>query len=145
METLVDVLKDPARAAAVVRDGVQVIEEEVAGKSGLSGMAIKTGFKAVKAIKPGIMAEALGQLLPDFAPALDPIYTKARATPSVRGYFTSNADAVADALLGVTDRKRNGARNEVMKKAYDTLRPMAKRQVADAAPRLGDLIAKHVK
>jgi hypothetical protein len=144
VETLVDVLKDPVRTAAVVRDGVVLIEEEVASKSGLTGMGIKAGYKTVKAVKPGIIGEALGHLLPDFAPILDPFYVKAREEGNVRAYFTKNAERIADALLGVTDGKRNRAKNEVMKRAYDALRPMAKKHTADAVPRLGDLVAKHV-
>lgn len=145
METLTDVLKDQTRSRAVVADGVRLIEEEVASKGGLSGMAIKAGYKTVKAIKPGIIEEALGHLLPDFAPILDPFYVKARETGNVKTYFTQNAERIADALLSVTDRKRDRAKNGVMRKAYDGLRPQAKKHTAEAMPRLADLIAKHVK
>ena len=142
--SLVDVLNDGAKARAVVADGVVMIEEEVASKGGLSGLAIKAGFKTVKAIKPGIMGEALGHLLPDFAPTLDPFYEKAKAQGDVRAYFTKHADAIADALLGVTDKKRERAKNAVMRRAYDGLRPQAKKHTAEAMPRLADLIKKHV-
>lgn len=144
METLVDVLKDPTRMRAVVADGARMIEAEVGDKGGLSGMALKGGYKAVKSLKPGIIEEALGTLLPEFAPAIDPHFAKAQAEGNPRAYFTKHADLVADALLGVTDRKRERAKNAVIKKAYDALRGQAKKHTAEAMPRLADLIAKHV-
>lgn len=145
METLVEVLKDPGRVDAVVADGVKLIEEEVASKGGLTGMALKAGYKTVKALKPGIIGEALKHLLPDFAPAVDPHYATARASGDVRGYFTRNAERIADSLLAVTDAKSARAKNMVIKRAYDGLRGQAKKHTADAMPRLADLVSKHVK
>lgn len=145
METLADVLKDPVRGKLVVEDGARLVEDEVRSKGGLSGMALKAGYKTVKAIRPGIIEEALGHLLPDFAPAVDPFYVKAREAGDVRGYFVRNADSIADALLSVTDRKGERAKNKVIKKAYDTLRPQAKKHTVEAVPRLAELILKHVK
>lgn len=144
-ETLGDVLKDPSRTRAVVQDGARLIEREVGAKSGLSGMALKAGYKAVKAVKPGIIEEALGHLLPDFAPAVDPHYAKARESGDVRGYFTRNADAIAESLLAVTDGKATRAKNRVIKRAYDGLRGQAKKHTADAMPGVADLVDKHVK
>jgi hypothetical protein len=144
-DTLASVLADPTRRRAVIDDSVQLIEDEVHGKGGLSGMALKAGYRAVKAIKPGVIHASVDMLLPDFAPAVDPFYVKAKASGDVRRYFVANADAIADALLGVTDRRAERAKQELMKKTYGGLRPMAKRHTAEAVPRLADLIAKHVK
>jgi hypothetical protein len=145
VETLQDVLRDPTRIDAVVADGVKLIEEEVGAKGGLTGMALRAGYKTVKALKPGIIAEALRHLLPDFAPAVDPHYATARATGDVRGYFTRNADAIADSLLSVTDARGARAKNKVIKRAYDGLRPLAKKNTAVAMPRVAYLVSKHVK
>jgi hypothetical protein len=142
--TLVEVLKDPAKKQAVVRDGAQLIDDEVSSRSGLSGMAIKAGYKSVKAIKPGIIEGALHMLLPDFAPALDPFYEKGRAEGNVDAYFTKNAVTIAEAMLQVTDRRAQGAQNAVMKKVYQTLRGSAQKEVAGSVPRLAGLILRHV-
>ena len=99
--TLVETLNDPTRADAVVRDGVLFIEKEVRSKSGLRGMALKGGYKAVRKIRPGIIEDALGSLLPRFAPAIDPHYAKAKGEGDVRSYFVRNADTIAESLLGV--------------------------------------------
>jgi hypothetical protein len=145
LETLVDVLKDPMRSRAVVADGVRMIDDEVHAKGGLSGLALKAGYKAVRTIKPTIIEEALGILLPEFAPAIDPFLTKGRAEGDVRAYFRRNDHAIANALLGVTDRKRKNSKNPIIRRAYDGLRPQAERLTAEAVPRLADMIVRHVK
>lgn len=145
METLVDVLKDPARSRAVVADGVRMIDDEVHARGGLSGLALKAGYKAVRTIKPTVIEEALGMLLPEFAPAIDPFVIKGRAEGDVRAYFKKNDHAIATALLGVTDRKRKNSKNPVIKRAYDGLRPQAERLTVEAVPRLADMILRHMK
>ena len=143
-DSLVQALQDDATKKAVIADSVQVIEEEVASKGGLRGAAIKTGFKTVKKLKPGIIAAAVERLLPEFAPAVDPFYARAREAGNVRSWFTTNADEIADALLAITDAKAAGADNRVMKKVYSSLRGQAKMHTAAAMPRVAGLIERHV-
>jgi hypothetical protein len=142
--TLVEVLRDPSKKAAVVRDGAALIESEVARKRGLRAMALKAGYKSVKAIKPGIIPTMLGKLLPDFAPALDPYYATARESGDVRGYFRSNAAAISEALLAVTDEKAKRAESRVMLRVYKSLRGQARTHVQDAVPGLAQLVQTHV-
>lgn len=142
--TLVETLEDENKAAAVVVDGAAMIERQVGSKRGLRGMALKAGYKAVKKIRPGIVEEALGSLLPRFAPVIDPHYEDARTTGDVRVYFVRNGDAIAESLLGVTDARARVASNRVMVKAYSSLRSHAKAHVVDAMPDLAKLIIDHV-
>src|SRR5690606_8272883 len=113
-------------------------------KGGLSGMAIKAGYKAVKGIKPGFLEKVVSDLLPEFADAIDPIYQEAvaRSRP-VRDYFVENRSRVADSLLAITDGRAQRAKSGVVKATYDRLRGSAKKNVEDAVPRLGALIEKH--
>ena len=48
MGSLVTVVSDPARRRLVIEDCVALLEAEVDAKSGLSGLAIKAAYKAVK-------------------------------------------------------------------------------------------------
>ena len=145
METLTQVLTDPIRRGAVVKDAALLVESEVGSKRGMRGMALKGGYKSVKRIKPGIIEEALEMLLPQFAPAVDPYYARGRESGNVESFFTSHADEIADALLGVTDRRAARATNRVMKKVYSSLRGQAKVHVVDAIPGLSRLVSKHVR
>ena len=61
--------------SAVIRDSVRLIDEEVARKSGITGLALKGGYKVVKKLKSGRMIEkAVDHLLDDFTGALDSMY-----------------------------------------------------------------------
>lgn len=142
--SLAAVLSDPTRIGSVVADGVRLIDEEVASKGGLSGAALKAGYRTVQKVKPGIVAEALGRLLPEFAPRIDPFYDRARQTGDVKGYFTTHAGDIADALLAVTDEKARRAQHAILLKVYQGLRGQARNHTIAAVPRLADLIAKHV-
>jgi hypothetical protein len=145
VETLLDVINDPVRGRAVVTDAARLIDAEVAKKGGISGLAIKGGYRALKSLKPTMIEEALAHLLPDFARAVQPDVDKGRAEGNLKAYFAKNGDVVADALLAVTDRKGQNAKNKAIKRIYDGLRPQAKKQVVESLPGLADLIVKHVK
>lgn len=143
--TLVEVLRDPTRRTAVIQEGERLIEDEVARKSGLSGMAVKAAFSTVRSVRPGAVRHLLGMLLPAFAPAMDPLVTEARASGlGIEAFFSAQAGRVADTLLGVTDRKAEQADNAVLVKAYRALRGQARSHVMDAAPGLGRLVARQV-
>lgn len=142
MPTLTEALTDPSKKTAVVDDCLKLIDEEVADKSGISGLAIKAGYGAVKGIKPGFIRHVVEDLLPEFAKALEPIYGEA-AGKGVSSHFNANAGRAADALLGITDAKAKNAKSGVVKGTYEKLRPTAKKHVEQAIPRLGKLIEKH--
>ena len=62
----------------VVEDCCSLIDAEVKDKSGISGLAIKAGYGAVKGIKPGFVRNVVGDLLPEFAKALEPVWHDAK-------------------------------------------------------------------
>lgn len=146
MGVLSDALKDDNKRKAIVDDGLKVIDAEVASKRGFSGLAVKAAFKAVKAIRPGIIGMALDHLLPDFAPEIDPFYDewKASGSGTLEQFFVRNDTRIANALLSVTDRRSQNAQNKAMKKAYDKLRPQGIEHTRSAMPRLAGLISRHV-
>jgi hypothetical protein len=144
MPSLHDKLKDPVARRTLVRDAAQVLDAEVADKGGISGLAIKAGYKLVQGVKPGFIDEAIDALLDDFVAALLPLAEEARAAGKPVGkHLEASASRVADALLGITDRRAQNAR-AALKGAYDRLRPTAKKQVEAAAPRLGGLLERHL-
>ncbi len=142
---LSDALKDPAKKTAIVNDCLTLIDQEVGDKGGLSGLAVKAGYAAVKGIKPGFVKGAVEHLLPDFSEKLDPLWAEAVKTPSPSGYLVSNKSKVADALLEVTDERARKSSKGSVKGAYEKLRGSAKKNVEDAVPRLAKLLEKHVR
>ena len=144
MTSLIDRLTDEAKRSEVVKDCLTLIDEEVADKKGLGGMAIKAGYKTVQGVKPGFVRNVVNDLLPEFARALDPMYQEATGKgDSIAHYFAANASRVADALLGITDAKAEKSQNRMVKGTYQKLRGTAKKNVESAVPRLGALVQKH--
>lgn len=142
--SLVEVLTEESKKKDVVKDCCELIDAEVKDKGGISGLAIKAGYGAVKGIKPGFVEKAVEDLLPEFAKVLDPIYADAKSqNKSVAEFFTSDKGRVADALLSITDAKAAKAKSGVAKGAYEKLRGSAKANVEQAVPRLGKLIEKY--
>lgn len=128
----------------VIDDACAVLDQEVADKTGLMGIAIKGAFKVVKGIRPGFVPEVVDALLDEFLDALDPFYQAALAGQRPAGSVVREKPAeVADALLAVTDRKSVKAKSQVVKSAYEKLRPSAKKQVEAACPRLAGLLERH--
>jgi hypothetical protein len=145
MSSLKEQLGSGEKRQQVIEDAIKVLDAEVADKGGLTGLAVKGGYKMVQGIKPGFVNDVVTRLLDDFLEAMDPLYQEAKQKGRPAGaYLLENKTRVADALLGVTDRKAQGA-DGMLKKAYEKLRPLAKGQVEAAAPRLAQLLEKHAE
>lgn len=144
MAALAEVLTSDAKRAQVVEDCLQLIDQEVEDKGGISGMAIKAGYAAVKSIRPGFVKQVVHDLLPEFANAVDPIFQEATAqSKPIAAHFAANAGRVADGLLAITDEKAKRTKSGVVKATYERLRGTAKKNVEAAVPRLGKLVEKH--
>lgn len=144
MPSLKEQLGSGEKRQQVIEDAIKVLDQEVADKGGLTGLAVKGGYKVVQGIRPGFVRDVVTGLLDDFLDALDPLYQEAKQKGRPAGAFLlENKGRLADGLLGVTDRKAQRVDNAVLKKAYEKLRPLAKGQVEAAAPRLAQLLEKH--
>lgn len=138
---------DAANRHEVVADTVKLIDAEVKSKSGLTGMALKGGYKVVKKLKGGRMIEdAADGLLDEFAEALDPLYQSYLQTDrftTFEEYLAAHRDQACRALLAITDRKAKSADNKVLQGTYNKLRGQAEKHVKDALPGVGQLIDKY--
>jgi len=144
MPKLVDVFTQDERRSQVIKVCLQLIDREVQDKTGLSGMAIKAGYAAVKGIRPGFVDRVVEDLLPEFAGAVDPIYQEALAKGRpVAQHFVDERARVADSLLAITDGRARKTKSGVVKATYERLRGSAKKNVEAAVPRLGELVQKH--
>jgi hypothetical protein len=145
MSTLKEQLGSGEKRQQVIEDAIRVLDAEVADKGGLTGLAVKGGYKVVQGVRPGFVRDVVSGLLDDFLDSVDPIYQEAKQKSRPAGaYLLENKGRVAEGLLGVTDRKAQRAEG-MIKKAYDKLRPMAKGQVEAATPRLAQLLEKHAE
>ena len=128
----------------MIDDGVVELEAELDERSGVTAMAMRAGYKAVRKLRPNMVESNLERMLPMWAPVLDPYVAEGRARGDLAGHFDAKADEIAEGLLGVTDRRAGEANNKVAVKAYEKLRPRAKGQVVTGMPRLARLVDRHV-
>jgi hypothetical protein len=143
MSTLKEQLGTGEKRQQVIEDAMKVLDAEVADKGGLTGLAVKGGYKVVQGVRPGFVRDVVTGLLDEFLDAMDPLYQEAQQKGRPAGaYLLENKGRMAEGLLAVTDRKAQRAEG-MLKKAYDKLRPLAKSQVEAAAPRLSQLLEKH--
>lgn len=146
MGSLFDVTRDPAKRKAVVDDCCALIDAEVSDKGGLTGIAIKTAFATVKGVKPGMIPMSMDHLLDDFSKQLDPFWAECqKGTEPPRAFFTRKKEAVANALLAITDDRARKSSHTVLVKAYQGLRGKAVDHIGAAMPRFADLLVKHAK
>ncbi|MCB9645071.1 MAG: hypothetical protein H6730_00505 [Deltaproteobacteria bacterium] len=146
MTTLKDIVSSDKRPA-IVRDAVQLVDSEVHAKSGLSGMAIKAGYAAVKAIKPSLIQDAVENLLDKFVDKLEPFYARwleGGKTGTFDAFLNGQKTAVANALLSVTDERARHVDNKTIRKTYEKLRPQGEKNVEAAVPGLGRVLQKYV-
>lgn len=136
---------EPTRSH-VVAECVALVDDEVKGKGGLSGVAIKGAYSTVKAIKPGFVTGVVDALFDEWVARLEPHYDRWRsgAQGSLAEYLTARSDDVAEDLLAVTDGRARTTKHKAASKIYDKLRPSAKKNVSAAVPKLGTLMEKHV-
>lgn len=144
MPTLKEQLGSGDKRTKIVDDACRVLDQEVADKSGLGGLAVKAAFKVVQSVKPGFVHEVVDALLDDFLGALEPMYREAVDKGQRPGQaIEANPGRAADALLGVTDERARKAKRAAIKSAYDRLRPSAKKHVEAATPRLAQMVDRH--
>jgi hypothetical protein len=144
MTSLKDSLGVAPKREAVIQDACTVLDQEVADKGGISGLAIKGAYKLVQGVKPGFIRQVVDHLLNEFLDALEPLYQEAVTKGQRPGtYLMANPTRVAAALLTVTDNRAAASDGSAVKKTYEKLRPTAQKHVEAAAPRLAQMLDKH--
>lgn len=142
---LSQVILEPKNMPAVVAACCKLVDDEVGSKGGLSGLAVKAGYKAVQGVKPNFVRHVVIQLLPDFVRALEPLWEEGAAKGNAAQHLKDNRSRAADALLSVTDGKSKNAKSSLVRGTYDKLRGSAKKNVEEAVPRLADMLGMYVK
>ncbi|MCA9564125.1 MAG: hypothetical protein KC561_11585 [Myxococcales bacterium] len=145
MATLREIVWTEEKQPVVLKDCQNLLDSEVKRKSGVSGFAVKAGYKLVKTFKSGFLTKVLQDLIPEFCDALEPLHKRhlEEGKGDFASYMMAHEDEVSAALLSVTDGKAEKSTNKQIKKMYAKLRPAAERNVADAIPGLARVLQEH--
>ena len=141
-DSLQEILTEPQIRPVVVRECVDLVDAEVAGK----GLIIRGAYKTVAKIKPGFVKAAIDGLLDDWLEKMEPYYSGWRDSGS--GAFSEHLNTrkseVADSLLQVTDERATTSKHRTAAKMYNKLRPSALKNVEGAVPGLAKIVEKHL-
>ena len=148
MATLQEMLLAPDVQPRVVADSEALVTDQVAELSGVTGAAIKLAYNTVRKFDANHIHGMIVTILPNVADALQPYWAQFSAEPAPSGgdfggYLAARDEEVAEALLAITDRRRDNSNRPVIVKAYNTIRGRAIKQVKAALPELGLLIQKY--
>jgi len=143
--TLREILLAPDTEPQVVADCLKLIEQEVSGKSGVSGTAVKLAYKTANAFASGYLRETVESLLPDLVTELEPYWAgfTASGASGFGDYLAKRGDEASEALLSVTDARAKISQRPTILKAYGAVRGSAARHVAAALPAVGALVQKY--
>ena len=137
---------EPTRSK-LIADCARLIDEEVKAKTGITGVAIKGAYGTVKRIKPRFVTETIDGLLDEWLAKIEPYHAtwKGGSEESFADFLTARSEDVADDLLSVTDGRAETTKHRTAKKAYEKIRPSAKRNVVEAVPKLGRVVEGYLR
>jgi hypothetical protein len=143
--TLNEILLAPDTRPDVVADCLTLIRQEVAGKSGVSGAAVKLAYKTANTFAAGYLQSTVESLLPDLVAELEPYWADyaASGASGFGDYLAKRGDEVSEALLSVSDARAKMSQRAVIIKAYGAVRGGAAKHVAAALPAAGALVQKY--
>lgn len=140
--SLSNLLGDANKKDTLVADLTKLIDTQVASMGGVSGLALKAGYSAIKGISPVYITKVLEHLLPEALVALDPLWSEGVQSGDEVDYFSKNKSRVADSLLGITDARIKKSNNKTVTAIYGKLRNSVNKHVEDAVPGLAKVILK---
>ena len=142
---LSDKISDQDIQANLVADCAKLVDEQVAAKGGISGLALKAAYGVVKGVEPSYISGAIQRLLPEALAALDPMWDEGIQSGDPVQHLIQNRSRTADMLLNVTDVKIERARNGAVRASYNKLRKSVKNDVEEAVPGLAKILGTHVR
>ena len=87
---------------SIVDACLRLLEDEVRRKRGVSGLAVKAGFKVLKAFKPGAVRNAIDAMFDEFIEALEPHYADFEgdgAKGTFGGFMKTRSGGIAEDLV----------------------------------------------
>ncbi len=138
-----ETIQDQTVRASIAKDFTLLIDEQLAAKSGFSGLALKATYGVVKSVGPNYIPEAIERLLPATFAALEPMWNEGMQAGDPVKHLTENQSYTADMILSITDAKIEKAGNKIVRSSYKKLRQSVKSDVEAAVPGLAKIISTY--
>ena len=99
--TLQEILLNPDAWPHVIADCQELIKQEVSGKSGVSGTAVKLAYKTANTFASGYLQAVVESLLPAMVAELEPYWAdfNASGASGFGDYLAKRGEEVSEALL----------------------------------------------
>jgi len=148
MPTLPETLLAPDVYPRFTADCQDLVDHEVAEMSGVTGTAVRLAYRTVRTFDAGHTRLMIASMLPEVATALQPYWAAFTLvgpadSGDFGGFLAAREDEVAEALLAITDERRQQSGRATIVKAYNTVRGSAVKHVKAALPALGALVQKY--
>lgn len=144
MEHLTDILLRDGVREQLVTELTDVVEQEVAARSGVAGMVVRSGYRLITSIRSDVVRRAFEDMLDAFVAELDTLFVEHGGPAGFAEFMVSQRDRVARQMLKVADARRATVRSAPLRSAYDALVPVARVNVERSIPRLSLVIQRHV-
>lgn len=128
----------------IANECVQLMEEQVNAKKGITGVAFKTLYKGIKTIKSDYPVKAITGLLPSVSEAIEPIWAEGMQKGDPIKHLKDNQALTADKILSVTDLRIKKAQNKIVKASYSRIRNSLQDEIQQAVPGLADILNNHI-
>ncbi|MGQ0586261.1 MAG: DUF6918 family protein [Gammaproteobacteria bacterium] len=139
-------LLDDSRREDLIADIVDVVEDHIAQRPGLRGVALRAAMGAVNRRLPDAIPRSVARLLPDFTAALEPLHARSRGAGGVEFARILKRDRaqVAEAVLAIADARVAASSNGALKAFYARFRGIAEHEAEALVPALADVLARHL-
>lgn len=129
----------------IARECVQVMENQVNSKKGMTGVLFKTLYAGIRALGADYAYRAILNLLPATSEALDPLWEKGLSENAPVAYLKTNSSLTAEKILSVTDAKIAKAHNKIVKATYQKVRNTLEGEIIEAVPPIADILGKYLQ
>ena len=146
MPSLPDILLSIRRPDDLVAALASTLEAHISSRSGLKGLAMKTGFSTLRSAKPDIANRAVRALLPEIGKALDPLYAEfgKSASTDFGEYLGQHRERAAALVIAAVDARLEQASNAPAKAIYKRFRGSAGEELQQLLPSLGRVLSTHI-
>lgn len=149
MTTLSHMLLREDVRAELVADLAVILDDEIGRWTGLRGLAVRSSWATMKAMKPGFARRVCDRLLDGCVAELEPLYTAwerapERASTTFGGYLRDRPERVAEVLVSVANDKASNTSNRLARALYAKVGPNARDGFVAVVPRLASLFDHHL-